>query len=58
MQKSEVLYIGDSEVDFELAKNAQIDGLCVSYGFRNRSVLLPLTDQVVDSPLEILKYLE
>lgn len=58
VQKSEVLYIGDSEVDFELAKNAQIDGLCVSYGFRNRSVLLPLTDQVVDSPLEILKYLE
>ena len=58
LDKKEVLYIGDSEVDYELAVNANIDCVCVSYGFREKKDLLKLTDRIVDSPLEILKYLE
>ncbi|MDE5714516.1 MAG: HAD family hydrolase [Anaeroplasmataceae bacterium] len=58
LDKKEVLYIGDSEVDYELAVNANIDCVCVSYGFREKKNLLKLTDRIVDSPLEILKYLE
>lgn len=36
---NEVIYIGDSEVDIETAKNAGLDCISVSWGFRDRSVL-------------------
>lgn len=37
---SECVYIGDSEVDVETAKNAGMDVIAVLWGFRDRSVLL------------------
>lgn len=55
--KEEVLYIGDSEVDIKACRNADIDGLFVSYGFRSRSQLLRETNRIVDSALEIIHFL-
>lgn len=37
--KQEAIYIGDTEVDIETAKNSGLDFLCVSWGFRNRKQL-------------------
>lgn len=54
---SEVLYIGDSEVDIALCQNAGIDGLFVSYGFRKKESLLAHTNQIVDTPAGIKKFL-
>lgn len=56
-KKEEVLYVGDSEVDVVTCKNARIDGVFVSYGFRSKDVLLAISDCVVDNPLALLKYI-
>lgn len=39
VELKEVVYIGDSEVDVETAKNAGVTLICVSWGFRDRAVL-------------------
>ncbi len=39
VKKSETVYIGDSEVDVMTAKNADIDGIFVTWGFRSREQL-------------------
>ncbi|MCM1130227.1 MAG: HAD family hydrolase [Roseburia sp.] len=56
-KKEEVLYVGDSEVDVKTSLNANIDGVFVAYGFRSREVLSLLTTRIVDTPLELLKYI-
>lgn len=56
-QRSEVLYVGDSDVDMKTANNAGVDALGVSWGFRSRESLLdykPLA--VVDCPSQILDF--
>lgn len=40
VQKSNCLYIGDSEVDVQTALNAHVDCLTVLWGFREKSTLL------------------
>ena len=40
IQKEDSIYIGDSEVDIETAKNAEIDCISVTWGFRDKEVLL------------------
>ncbi len=55
---SEVLYIGDSEVDVQTAQSAGTDGLFVSYGFRDKEQMLAITNQLVDDPKEIITYLK
>lgn len=57
LKKEEVLYVGDSEVDVKTSLNAGIDGVFVSYGFRSKEILSKLTKRIVDTPLELLKYL-
>lgn len=57
LSKEEVLYVGDSEVDIQLCENAKLDGVFVSYGFREKSRLMELSKYIVDDPLEIIKYL-
>lgn len=42
MTKEESVYIGDSEVDLETAKNTGIDCIAVSYGFRDYDELIKL----------------
>lgn len=50
------LYVGDSEVDVETAKNAGIDGAAVTWGFRDRDVLeAEKPVYIVSSPVELEK---
>lgn len=50
------VYVGDSEVDVETAKNAGIDGVFVSWGFRGRSGLYESgAEIIVDTAEELLR---
>ncbi len=54
--KKEILYIGDSEVDYQTARNSGVDCLLVEYGYRNKEeqIALGLKDiPSIDSPKEI-----
>ena len=44
IQKTDAIYIGDSEVDIETAKNAEIDCISVTWGFRDKDILLETWD--------------
>ena len=57
--KEETLYVGDSEVDIATAKNAGIDCLSVSWGFRTKTCLEEngATD-IIDRPSEIADFLK
>ena len=51
---AETVYIGDSEVDVKTAKNAGVDAVLVSWGFRSRKALLASGAKViVDAPKEL-----
>jgi phosphoglycolate phosphatase len=59
LQKSELLYIGDSGTDIETAKNAKIKVIAVSWGFRPRSELENQhADYLVDKPSELLDIID
>lgn len=56
--KNEVMMIGDSAVDIEMAKRAGIESIGVTWGFRPVSDLRrALADHIVSSPQQILKYI-
>ena len=58
VEKSEVLYVGDSGVDMQTAQNAQIDACAVTWGFRPRSEMEAFSpNYFVDEPKEILDIL-
>ena len=40
VSKESVVYIGDSEVDIQTAKNAGIDAIIIEWGFRDRDYLI------------------
>ncbi len=40
--KEDIVYIGDSEVDYQTALNSGVDCLLVSYGYRNRNEQIAL----------------
>ena len=51
------LYVGDSEVDIQTAKNAGVDCLCVTWGFRDKAYLVEEGGRLfVDTAVEILHY--
>ena len=51
------LYVGDSEVDIQTAKNAGVDCLCVTWGFRDKPYLEEEGGRMfVDAAEEILDY--
>lgn len=53
------LYVGDSEVDIDTARNAAIDCVCVSWGFRSREQLLEAgATVIVDSPEALAEFVE
>ena len=53
MDKNQVVYVGDSDVDVETAKNAGVVSLAVSWGFRSREFLEDLSpDYLVDTAEE------
>ena len=53
------LYVGDSEVDVMTAKNAGVDCLSVTWGFRDRDVLEEAgAVRFIDAPMELPALLE
>ncbi|MGN0354253.1 MAG: HAD family hydrolase [Muricoprocola sp.] len=52
--KEQAVYVGDSEVDIETAKNAEMDAIIVDWGFREREFLLEKgAGCMVSSPKDI-----
>lgn len=62
LKKSEVLFIGDSDVDMITANNADITSIGVTWGFRSKEVLIKhQASYIIDQPdqlLEIIKEVE
>jgi len=56
--KNKVLYIGDSDVDIETVCNANILGAFVSYGYRDKELLLKKTNSVYDNVSQLLDYVK
>ena len=53
--KSTAVYIGDSEVDIQTAKNADMDSIIVTWGFREKAYLLENGAKLtIDEPIDIL----
>jgi len=58
VQKDEAVYVGDSNVDIETARNAGLDCICVSWGFRSRTQLEQAgANVIVDTPSQLLEVL-
>lgn len=58
VQKSDVLYVGDSGVDMETARRACVDSVGVTWGFRSVEELRAnYANHIVDSPEEIIPLL-
>jgi phosphoglycolate phosphatase len=58
---SKKLYIGDTEVDYETAKNSNLDFIAVSWGFRSKEQLIKSVSKdtkILDTPLELLSALK
>lgn len=50
----DAVYIGDSEVDFQTAQNANMDVISVDWGFRDKELLLSIgAKQIVSSTKEL-----
>lgn len=58
VNKDEVVYIGDSEVDIQTARNAGIKNIGVSWGLRGTEELISAkADIIVDNVSQILEYI-
>ena len=54
VEAADAVYIGDSEVDIQTAKNAGLDSIIVTWGFRDRDYLESQGGRrFVDRPEEI-----
>ena len=54
INRSDAIYIGDSDVDIDTAKNAGMDSISVLWGFRDREFLTEHgAEQFVETPREI-----
>ena len=57
--KSEVLYVGDSDVDIETARNAGVTSVGVSWGLRGREELIAAkADVIIDYAHQLLDYVK
>lgn len=55
IDKEDAVYIGDTEVDIETAKNAQMDSIIVDWGFRDDRFLRENgADTIVSDPSDIM----
>ncbi len=53
------VYVGDSDVDVRTAKNAGLPCVGVTWGFRDKELLLSEgADEIIDSPKELLSILD
>ncbi len=54
VKKENALYVGDSDVDIQTARNAGIFGIAVDWGFRDRAVLQEaLPDLLLSDPAQL-----
>ncbi len=54
IDKEEVFFVGDTEVDYKTSKNAEITPIIITWGFRTRQKLEELKPKyLVDSPKEV-----
>lgn len=59
IKKEQAVYIGDSDVDLDTAKNAGMEAIAVEWGFRTREFLQEHgAKQIVSTPAQILEALE
>ena len=59
LSKEEGIYIGDSDVDYQTARNADVDVIMVGWGFRSEEFLKSIgVDKVIHKPDEIAGILE
>ena len=50
------VYIGDSDVDIQTAKNAGVPSICVLWGFRDKEFLLEHgAEQFIEKPEDIIE---
>jgi phosphoglycolate phosphatase len=55
IEKKDAVYIGDSDVDVQTARNSGLDVIGVSWGFRGRKLLESYgADCIIDKPEELL----
>ena len=58
IDKALAVYIGDSEVDVQTAKNAEMDCIAVDWGFRDKEVLEEAgAETIVSTPAEVRKHM-
>ena len=58
VDKEHAVYVGDSDVDIQTAKNAEVRCISVSWGFRDEIFLMEHGAGImIDRPLELLEYL-
>lgn len=52
----EVVYVGDSEVDIETSRNAGVNCVSVTWGFRDKCVLESLSPEyIIDKPSQLME---
>lgn len=58
IEKSECVYMGDSEVDLQTAKNSDLPCIAVSWGFRDRDYLVEQgAKTIIDCPDELFEHI-
>jgi phosphoglycolate phosphatase len=58
LKPADVLYVGDSEVDVQTARNAGVDCIAAGWGFRSVEILKKAGAKIIVSrPLELMEYL-
>lgn len=56
MEAEQAIYVGDSQVDIETARNARIPCISVTWGFRTRQELLDAgAERFIDKPWDLLE---
>lgn len=56
VDKSECIYVGDSDVDVHTAKNAEVKSVGVAWGFRGAEELREAgADYIIENPSELIK---
>ena len=59
IDKKEILYVGDSDVDMIVSNNVNLDNVAVSYGYRPREMLKQYNpNYIVDDIIEILEIIK
>ncbi len=59
IDKAKIVYIGDSEVDYQTSLNSGVDCIIVSYGYRTKEELkkLSIDTLTIDKPNQLIEYI-